>query len=210
MIIEALLPDPRRPGSTRIVVAGRPAWTVPADAVATLGLLVGQAIRGDLTEQLDQAADEEGAFRAGLRALERRAHAERELANKLQRRGHPPRAIAAAIARLRQLELLDDGVFARQFIAARTERGRGPIRLRRDLALLGVTREIIDPLLVALAQDTDDPLARARELIARRARSMASIALDVRRRRLVAFLARRGYRGDDAMRLVDEVLRSAA
>ncbi|HEY4321857.1 MAG TPA: regulatory protein RecX [Gemmatimonadales bacterium] len=209
-MIEALLPDPRRPGSTRIIVAGRPAWTVPADAVATLALVVGQAIRGDLTEQLDQAADEEGAFRAGLRALERRAHAERELATKLQRRGHPPRAIGAAIARLRRLELLDDVAFARQFIAGRTERGRGPIRLRRDLALLGVTREIVDPLLAALAQESGDPLARARELIVRRARSMASIAVDVRRRRLVAFLARRGYRGDDAIRLVNEVLRSAA
>ena len=66
MIVEGLVPDPRRPGSTRVLVGGRPAWTVPADVIASLGLVVGQALRSDAVERLDRAADEEGAFRAGF------------------------------------------------------------------------------------------------------------------------------------------------
>ncbi len=53
MIIEALVPDPRRPGSTRVIVDGRPAWTVPADVVAALGLAPARPLfRAPLTAAL--------------------------------------------------------------------------------------------------------------------------------------------------------------
>ena len=207
MIVEALVPDPRRPGSTRITVNGRPTWTVPADVITGLALDVGTPLKGDAVERLDRAADEEGAFRAALRALERRAHGERELGRKLERRGHAPEAIGAATGRLRALGLVDDLVFARAYIAARTGRGRGPLRLRHDLRRLGVLPEAAEQALAELSAGITDPLEHPRALIAKRARQLAAIPIEARRRRLVAFLGRRGYRGNDARTLVEEALR---
>ncbi|MGH7582357.1 MAG: regulatory protein RecX [Gemmatimonadales bacterium] len=206
MIVERLIPDAHRPGSTRIVVDGRPAWTVPADVVAGLRLAEGGPIRGDALERLDRAADEEAAFRAALRALERRAHGERELARKLERKGHTAPAIVAAITRLCGLDLLDDLAFARAYVTSRSERGRGPGRLRRDLALLGVPRAIAEQALGEIEIDGDDPLARPRGLVLRRAAQLAAYPAAVRRRRLLAFLARRGYRGHAVLVLVEEAL----
>ena len=206
MIVEGLVPDPRRPGSTRVVVNGRPAWTVPADVIAALALVVGTPLRGDLVERLDRAADAEGAFRAALRALERRAHGERELGIKLERKGHAREAIAPAVDRLRTLGLLDDVAFARAYVASKSDRGRGPVRLRHDLAMLGVSREIADQALASIAAEHDDPLERPRALIAKRVRQMASLPMDARRRRLIAFLGRRGYRGSDARTLVEAAM----
>ena len=208
MIVEGLIPDARRPGSTRIVVNGRPTWTVPADVIAGLRLAVGSSLKGEVVERLDRAADEEGAFRAALRALEHRAHGERELANKLERKGHTRDAITAATMRLRSLGLLDDLVFARAYIAGRTGRGRGPIRLRHDLGRLGVTKDAAEQALAELIAAVEDPLERPRTLIAKRARQLASLPIEARRRRLIAFLARRGYRGSDARTLVEEALES--
>lgn len=208
MIIEGLVPDPRRPGSTRVVVNGRPVWTVPADVIATLRLAVGSALKGEVVEHLDRAADEEGAFRSALRALERRAHGERELGNKLERKGHTRPAITAAIERLRTLGLLDDLAFARAYIAGRTGRGRGPVRLRYDLGRLGVAKSAADTALAELLATVDDPLAHPRALVAKRARQMASLPTEARRRRLLAYLGRRGYRGSEARTLVEEVLRA--
>lgn len=208
MIVEGLVPDPRRPGSTRVVVNGRPAWTVPADVIAGLHLAIGSALRGDVVEQLDRAADEEGAFRAALRALERRAHGERELGIKLERKGHARDAIAAATSRLRALGLLDDLAFARAYIAGRTGRGRGPIRLRHDLGRLGVAKEAAEQALVELLSTVEDALAHPRELVAKRARQIASLPPEARRRRLLAFLGRRGYRGSDARTLVEDAIRA--
>ena len=207
MIVEGLIPDPRRPGSTRVVVNGRPAWTVPADVITALALAVGVALRSDVVERLDRAADEEGAFRAALRALERRAHAERELATKLERKGHQRAAIEPALERLRTLGLLDDAAFAQAFARAKSERGRGPVRLRHDLMLLGIGRETAERALAELTAGVDDPLERPRALIAKRVRQLASLPVDARRRRLIAYLGRRGYRGSDARTLVEEALK---
>ena len=208
MIVEGLTPDPRRPGSTRVVIDGRPAWTVPAEVIEAIGLVPGQAVRGETVERLDQAAEEEGAVRAALRALERRAHGETELARKLERRGHDPAAIAAAIARLRRMGLLDDLAFARLYIASRTERGRGPIRLRQDLARLGVDRDAAARAMAELVADVADPLQHPRALAARRARQVAALPVETRRRRLIAYLGRRGYRGSEARAIVEEAIQS--
>jgi len=207
VIVEGLVPDARRPGSTRVLVNGRPAWTVPADVIASLGLVVGTSLRSELIERLDHEAEVEGAFRAALRSLERRAHAERELTIKLERKGHTRLAIAPAIDRLRRLGLLDDLAFARAFIASKSERGRGPIRLRHDLSALGVPRDAALKALAEFTAGVADPLERPRALIARRVRSLASLPIEARRRRLIAFLTRRGYGGSDARKLVEEALK---
>jgi regulatory protein len=207
VIVEGLLPDPRRPGSTRVFVAGRPAWTVPADVVLALGLEPGRSLAGDVVDRLDGAAEEEGAFRAALRALERRAHSEHELERKLERKGHGAPAIAAALARLRSLGLLDDLAFAKAYVAGRGERGRGPARLRYDLAMLGVKPELIGKVLAEAIATVADPLEQPRALLAKRAPMLAGLPLDARRRRLTAFLGRRGYRGSEMRDLVEEALR---
>jgi regulatory protein len=208
VIVGGLTPDPRRPGSTRVVVDGRPAWTVPADVVAELQLEVGQGLKGDTVERLDRAADEEGAFRSALRALERRAHGERELARKLERKGHDLLAITAAIARLRCLDLVDDLAFARAYIAAKSDRGRGPVRLRHDLVSLCASREVVEQAVAERSTNGEDPLERPRALLAKRLRQLTGLSAEARRRRLTAFLGRRGYRGSEARALVEEVLKS--
>src|SRR5690606_7734206 len=124
VIVDRLQPDPRRPGSVRVVTGGQPAWTIPADVARELHLAPGVTITSAILERLDRAADEEAALRAGLRHLERRGHARRELARKLARKGHPDTAIEAALDRLGALGLLDDAAFARQYATARAGRGR--------------------------------------------------------------------------------------
>jgi regulatory protein len=196
VIIEGLVPDPRRGASIRVQVGGRPVWTVPADVIAELGLVVGDSIPAEAQQRLDRAADEEGAFRASLRALERRAHGGRELGLKLERKGHTAAAVAAALKRLAVLGLLDDVAFVRQYVQTRAAKGQGPVRLRYDLARLGIARGIVDEALAELARSGADPLASARAVAERRLKSLAGLPREVRRRRLAAFLARRGYRAE--------------
>ncbi len=208
VIIDDLVADPRRPGSLRVVIGGRPAWTVPADMVTALGLAPGREVRGDAIDALDRAAEEEGAFRAGLRALERRAHGTRELALKLEHRGHTPAAVTAAIHRLERLGLLDDLVFARGYVESHGPRGRGPARLRRDLSQRGVGRDVVDKVLGEVLSTVDDPLAQPRALVEKRADQLHGLPREARRRRLVAYLGRRGYRGAEMRQLVDRVLQA--
>jgi regulatory protein len=208
VIVDRLQPDPRRPGSVRVVTGGQPAWTVPADVAHALHLAPGVAITSAILERLDQAADEEAALRAGLRHLERRGHARRELARKLARKAHSDAAIEAALDRLLALGLLDDAVFARQYAAARAGRGRSPARIRRDLQALGVERAIAAEAVAEVVADESvpDPIERTLAQAERRAAAMASLPRVTRQRRLLAFFARRGWGGAEAMDHVTRLL----
>ena len=207
MIVHGLAPDVRRPGSTRVLVGGRPAWTVPADVVAALGLQEGQVLSGEAVSRLDAAAEEEGAVRSALRSLERRAHGATELGRKLGRKGHGKAAVESALARLDRLGLLDDLGFARVYIGARSARGRGPERLRRDLGMLGVAPELTRQALAELQAGVTDPLAQPRALARKRAAQLTGLPNEARRRRLAAYLARRGYRGSEVRGVLESVLR---
>lgn len=206
MIVDGLAPDPRRPGSTRVQVDGRPAWTVPAEVVERLALTVGRPVAGTAMAELDRAADEEGALRAALRLLERRAHGRHELERKLRRKGHGDGAVEAALIRLDRLGLVDDAAFAEAYVAARAARGRGPERLRRDLRQLGVAPEVVERALGAIARDdVPDPWTRTLEQATRRAASMRGLPRVTRLRRLQAFFARRGFRDDKAHQAIDRL-----
>jgi regulatory protein len=189
------------------MAGGRPAWTVPTSAVEDLALNIGRVLTGSLVARLDAAAEEEGAFRAGLRALERRAHSRAGLGAKLARRGHGEAASGRALDRLTALGLLDDAAFAREYAALRTQRGHGPVRLRHDLRRLGVAEPLVEAALRSLPEPDDEPLSRPRELAQRRARQLTGLPRDARKRRLLAFLGRRGYRGAEARAVVEDVLR---
>ena len=92
---------------------------------------------------------------------------------------------------------------------SRTERGRGPARIRRDLASLGVEREVIDRALAAVLPPDVDPEVAAADLARRRLDQLGELPRVAQSRRVLAFLARRGFTGHrvTAMvrRLVEEM-----
>ncbi len=205
--ITALEPDPRREGAVRILVDGKLFCTVHETGAVGGELVVGAEWDERRAESAGRAADEEAAWRAVLRALERRAHATSELTRRLVQKGHPPAAAEYAIARAQELGLLDDAAFARQFVESRSARGRGPARLRRDLAALGVARAHIDAAVGAQWAEPDAALSLAADLARKRARQLSDLPPETRRRRLLAYLGRRGFTGYRVAELVTRVLR---
>jgi regulatory protein len=87
-----------------------------------------------------------------LRLLSRRSLAERELAQRLVARGHPPSDADAVVSALRREGLLDDLALARRALESGAAR-RGPTRLRRDLERRGVAADAIDGAWRALEEE---------------------------------------------------------
>jgi regulatory protein len=204
--ITALEPDPSQPGLVRVVVNGHTYCSVPADRVRTTGLSAGAAFDEAATHAVDQAADEEAAYRMLLGALERRPFATGELRRRLIRKGHRPEAVDPALARAQAAGLLNDLEFARGFVRSRSERGRGPARIRRDLAVLGIDRGVIDRALSGELPPDHDPIEAAEVQARRRAAQLADLPRPTTVRRVVAYLARRGYTGHDVTEMVRRVV----
>ena len=204
--ITSLAPDARRPACVRIQVGGHPYYTVPRAVALAEQLEPGRLIDEVLHERLGRAADQEAAVRAALRILELRSYARADLGRRLVKRGHAREAVAAALEEVTGLGLLDDTAFARSYAETRAGRGRGPLRIRRDLLSMGVAREAVDAAIAAQWPDgTEDP-ALPLELAARRAAQLRDLPRPVRRRRLLAYLMRRGFSGRTVEQVVTRVL----
>ena len=204
MILTGLAPDPRRPDYRLVEVDRGRFASLPAAALAGLDLAVGREIGPLVLERLQELADLEAAHRAALRALARRAHARFDLRRRLLQRQHPAAAVDGALDRLTAVGLLDDLRFAIDYAAAKARRGRGPARLVRDLQAQGIERRVAeDAVRSSLASEGVDPADAVRALAAKRARQLAGLPPAVRKRRLVAFLARRGFGGAEVRTLVE-------
>jgi len=204
VILTGLAPDPRRPDYRLVEVDRGRFASVPVEALAGLDLVVGREIGRLVLERLQELADLEAAHRAALRALARRAHARFDLRRRLLQKQHPPAAVDGALDRLAAAGLLNDAQFARDFAAAKARRGRGPARLVRDLQSQGVDRRIAeDAVRTSLAAEGVDPEQAVLALAQKRARQLAGLPAPVRKRRLVAFLVRRGFGGAEVRAVVE-------
>jgi regulatory protein len=204
--ITSLAPDPRRPACVRIHVGGHPYYTVPRPVVIAERLEPGRLIDEALHERLGRAADREAAVRAALRILELRPCARADLGRRLVKRGHAREAVAAALEDVAGLGLLDDAAFARTYAETRAGRGRGPMRVRRDLLAMGVPRDAVDAALAAQWPDGTEDAGLLLQLATRRAGQLGDLPRQAKRRRLLAYLMRRGFSGRTIAQVVTRVL----
>jgi regulatory protein len=204
--ITGLGADARRAGAVRVEVDGAALCVVAREDAVALGLAPGAVVDDLLSERLNVAADTEGAFRTALRALERRSFGRVDLGRRLVRKGHPAQSVETALDRLSERGLLDDAAFAVNYAEVRSTRGRGPARVRRDLAAMGVVREAIDRAMAVVWPPEVDNGERALALARTRAGRLAKLPRVAQRRRLLAFLARRGYTGDIAHKAVAQLV----
>ena len=206
-ILTGLAPDPRQSGYRLVEVDRGRFASLPGDALVLLRLEIGREIPAAVLARLRELADIEAACRAALRVLARRGHARLDLGRKLIKKQHPPEAVEGALRRLEARGLIDDRRFAEQYAAVRAGRGRGPARLVQDLRAQGVDARIAEESVRrALEEEGFTPEIEARAVAARRARQLGDLPPVVRKRRLLAFLARRGYSGAAALEVVRELL----
>jgi len=154
----------------------------------------------------DQPADPLAAARTiCLRLLTTQPRTRAQLAAALQRRGVAPDVAAAVLDRLGDVGLVDDTAFAAAWVESR-HAGRG---LARHALSAELRQRGVDPATVATAVatvDGDQELDTARALVRRRLPSMIELPEEVRTRRLLGQLGRRGYPGPTAARAVRDVL----
>ncbi|MFI5372894.1 MAG: regulatory protein RecX [Candidatus Eisenbacteria bacterium] len=151
----------------------------------------------------------EAAREAALRLLEHTRRTRDDLTRRLRQRDFDAATIDAVLDRLAAVGLVDDVEYARAYLAERWgRRAAGWRRLEADLRRKGVAPADIATARERLERETGgaDEVAMARRVVTQSARRMERLEPRVRRQRLWALLARRGFDGD----VIEQALRESA
>lgn len=160
-------------------------------------------------EDEDVAEGESGPERTAnedaVRVLARKARSSGELRRDLERLGHDPHEVADVIAEFQESLYLDDVGLAR-IVTEKLRDAKGASRgqIRRKLQERFFDDTAIETALADLDEDEEDDLLRA--AAADRARRLTGLDPQTAERRLLGFLARRGWGGEPARRAAREAL----
>ena len=197
-VITAIAALPRYPGRFEVDVNGRSFATLSVDALERMRISVGS----DIGDRVDAVLAESAALAVYDRALNMlafRARSARELARALVRKGADREHVEQAIARLVEQGFVDDAKFARAFSRAKVVgASHSRRRVQQDLLRKGVSRDVADTAIDATFEE--EGIDRSALVVAaarKKLRTLAGLEVDVRRRRLYGFLARRGFDADD-------------
>lgn len=156
-----------------------------------------------------RATDLEAAREAALRLLERSRRTRTDLERRLRERGFTAPVIEQALERLAGVGLVDDVEYARAYLRGRWgRRPAGRRRLEQELRGRGVSVDDIEAARRRLIEETGpiDEVGAAQRVVAQAERRLRNLDPRVRRRRLYALLARRGFDGDT----IEAALRAAS
>jgi regulatory protein len=192
--ITALRAQTKDPQRVNVFVDGEFAIGVGLTTITKTGLHVGKQLSAEEFAKLEQIESGDKAYLAALRFLEARPRSIAEVRVRLGRKDFAPEAIEAAIARLAELELLDDAAFARYWVENRQSyRPRGAGALRDELRRKGIDADVTATVLNDDALTGDEAasawgLARGAlpKYAGSRDRNMFT-------RRMGSYLQRRGY-----------------
>jgi len=210
-VISAIVPTTRKPGRFDVVVDGDPLATLSLDMIERLGLVVGLQVDG-LQDAIAAEAAHLAVYDRALNMLAFRARSANELTRSLVRKGEERAHVDRAIVRLREQGLLDDAAFAQAFTRAKVlGANQSRRRVQQELGRKGVARDVSEAAINAVFEAECIDQREVVEAAARKkARSLARLDPVVQRRRLYAFLARRGYDADDIRRAMDVVGKESA
>lgn len=191
-----------------VFLDGEFAFGVHEDVAAKHGLREGRTLSKEERWRVEQ---DEAYVEAKQRALNYLAHkprTEEEVRRKLRRQDVGRPIIDEVVARLYELEYLDDEVYARDYVRNRfASKQYGPVRLRRELEERGIDAALADQAVADFFAD-QDVTAAARAHAEKRWPRLADEE-DPRRRKekMYRYLRRRGFTTDTIYPILDDLER---
>ncbi len=182
----------RERGKFRIMVNGSETILVPLALFRERPLEEGTPIDLDAYDQWLMVRQYRFALDRAVAALAARPCSRKEIEDKLKRIGYRPCTIEMVLYKLEREHLLDDGDFARQWVAARARHGLGRQRIAQELKQKGITADEAEE---ALADMDEEEQIRQAALLAEKALRRAKAGEEPRKTaaRILAMLSRRGF-----------------
>lgn len=185
--VTAMQLQKRNKERVNLFLDGEYAFAIGLDEAAKLRK--GQELSAEQVAELRSDGESNLAFHQSLRYVGMRPRSEREVVTYLRRKGYADEVIEEVTGKLGRLGYVDDEAFARFWVENRNRfRPRSKRALAYELRQKGVEREDIDTAL-----EPQDDEAAAWDAVQPKLDRWAALPLDEFQKKLLGFLARRGF-----------------
>jgi regulatory protein len=209
-VITGITASPRSAGRFDLLVDQKPVARLAIQGIEKLGLRVGLPIDDRLAQAIAEEASVSRGYDRAMMMLAARGRASGELKRLLVRKGENPRIVAEVMERISTAGFLDDDAFARQFARSKSATGTSKRRIEQELTRKGVDRETAaNAVSETFAEEQVDETAAIERAVEKKLRTLTKVDDQTKRRRLYAYLARRGFDADAISAAVGRVGRVA-
>lgn len=137
-------------------------YQVSEDILVKYRLLKGEEIGGDVLRKIEKEAMLDQAYQQVLNYLSYQLRSEKELVDYLKKKEVAPEGIHHIIGRLKDLELVNDRVFAESYVRTIIKTSdKGPFVIKQNLKKKGISDENIAIALDQLTDDSEEKIAMA-------------------------------------------------
>jgi regulatory protein len=191
-----------------VYLDGEFAFGIHEDLVVKHSLQVGATLTPEGVRELERDEQYVDAKQAALDYLAYKPRTEEEVRRKLRQEDVPSPVIEDVIARLYELEYLDDEAYAHDYAHNRfSSKKYGPVRIRRELTERGVDRRLADAAVDELFAEVDVTAAAWTHAEKRWPRLAGEDDPRRRRQKMYRYLRRRGFTSNTIRPILDELER---
>lgn len=198
MLVTAV--EPRRKSLSALYIDGEYAMSLDTETLIINHIRAGVELDDDELHKIVTESNNKRAKEKALWLISYRDHSEKELVNKIKRTSSESSA-RAAVAKLKELGLVNDENFARRYYKELTQGSKhlSPMGAKYKLIEKGISRDIIDSI---MEENPVDEQEQIRILIEKK---YSNFNTDEKyRRRAVSALQRKGFRWDDIKTVMEE------
>jgi regulatory protein len=183
-------------GRRKVLLDDGTLWILYIGEIRSCQLKVGVEITEELRHNIQIDILQKRAIKRAMHLLEKMDMTEKKLRDKLLQGEYPKDAIDEAVAYVQKYHYLDDSRYAQNYVQC-YQNMRSQKRIAMDLRAKGVDKEIIEQSFESTYE------ADEREMIIKllKKKGYQPDAADVtQKRKIYAFLVRRGFRSEDVLR----------
>jgi regulatory protein len=196
----------RNPKRKSVFIDGKFAFGLDEEVLYKSGLKKGESLTEQQIKKITKEERKKEAKDVALRFLSFQRRTEKQVKEKLQKKGFDEKTIKATIDKLKEFDLINDLEFATSWVKDRLAfKPRGKKLLKQELYKKGISKETIEQVTQELCQDEDKLALELLEKIKKRYKSLEP---KVAKRRMFGFLLRRGFAYETTKKALNQVNRS--
>lgn len=144
------------PNKVSVFVDGKYSFSITVATARNEGLCVGKEISEEMIQRIKGTDEPNMAFIRVIMYLDRGLKTEKECRKKLHDKGFSEEAIEFAIKKAKDLDYINDERYVERYIEVfGVEHGRGEYRLKRDLFMKGIDKDVAEKKIEELYSKDD-------------------------------------------------------